>query len=328
MVMDIDSRDCLNLHQQKLHQPWKSISVHGISDYPGKSADPYKWFGDSAVSPSYINGNGSRSLPSGNANSQLQVLAPSAGSREPKMTQLTPLNHNDLIKPVRKPYSASTLIIMALENAPEKKLTFSQICSYVVNNFPFYKRNEAYWKKVLRSNLYLNDRFKKEAWDSCDPRKEISWTLNPSCKKTLKNGLFKWQRGKNSEKKPSKELDHKGNMKCLRSDNPAGSPENKLMSPALDTSSRFANFTSAIFTSDIYEMSSNWASIQLMKDFSSYRQYSAELSTKLNDNIQNSSLPGEPMAQANVPQAMALPNQLEEAVLVSCPPSLCKSNPL
>ncbi|XP_073537738.1 forkhead box protein I2-B-like [Phyllobates terribilis] len=321
--MDVYSGNCFNLHQQKLHQPWRTSSVYGISDYPGQSVNPYWWFGGSAISPSYVNG--SRYLASGYANSQAQVLGPLAGYRESEMIHMTPLNHDDIIKPVRPPYSISTLIIMALENAPEKKLTFHQICNYVVVNFPFYKRNEAGWRKALKSNLSVNNCFNKVAWDDRDPWKGNCWTLDPSYRKMLNNGHFKWQRRKyNSENKPSKELDHKSNMKYLKSDCSAESPESKIKSsPASYTSPCFLNFPSAI-----YEMRSNWASIQLMKDFSSYKQYAAELSTYRTDNIEKSSLPGQPIAQANLPQGLTLPNQLGESVLFSHQPSTCEPNAL
>lgn len=75
----------------------------------------------------------------------------------------------ELLQLVRPPYSYSALIAMAIQSAPLRKLTLSQIYQYVAGNFPFYKHSRADWQNSIRHNLSLNDCFKKVPRSQDDP---------------------------------------------------------------------------------------------------------------------------------------------------------------
>ncbi|XP_032279085.1 forkhead box protein I2 [Phoca vitulina] len=105
----------------------------------------------------------------------------------------------ELLRLVRPPYSYSALIAMAIQSAPRRKLTLSQIYQYVAGNFPFYKRSKAGWQNSIRHNLSLNDCFKKVPREEDDPGKGNYWTLDPNCEKMFDNGNFRRKRKRRGE---------------------------------------------------------------------------------------------------------------------------------
>ncbi|XP_045047252.2 forkhead box protein I2 [Desmodus rotundus] len=157
----------------------------------------------------------------------------------------------ELLRLVRPPYSYSALIAMAIQSAPLRKLTLSQIYQYVAGNFPFYKRSKAGWQNSIRHNLSLNDCFKKVPRDENDPGKGNYWTLDPNCEKMFDNGNFRRKRKRRGEASAAAlsgarspggalapELDALG----------AGSPDLQASPspPAPEAASCFSSFTSAM----------------------------------------------------------------------------------
>lgn len=81
--------------------------------------------------------------------------------------------------------SYADLITRAIESSPEKRLTLSQIYSWMVENVPFFKdkgdsNSSAGWKNSIRHNLSLHSKFMRVQNESTG--KSSWWVINPDVK--------------------------------------------------------------------------------------------------------------------------------------------------
>ncbi|KAM9330343.1 forkhead box protein I1c-like [Gastrophryne carolinensis] len=196
--------DNFSMYQQNLHASQRAPN-YGLGDY-APPTNPYLWLGGPGVNntSSYPYGNNPSPYMPPSYGSQRQFLPNSTGFGGADLSWLSVASQEELLKLVRPPYSYSALIAMAIQNAPEKKLTLSQIYQYVADNFPFYKKSKAGWQNSIRHNLSLNDCFKKVARDENDPGKGNYWTLDANCEKMFDNGNFRRKRKSKADSNPNK----------------------------------------------------------------------------------------------------------------------------
>ncbi|KAK7074182.1 Forkhead box protein B1 [Halocaridina rubra] len=105
----------------------------------------------------------------------------------------------------KPPYSYISLTAMAIWNSPEKMCTLSEIYKFIMDNFPYYRKNTQRWQNSLRHNLSFNDCFIKIPRRPDRPGKGAYWTMHPSAMNMFENGSFLRRRKRFKIPKPEKE---------------------------------------------------------------------------------------------------------------------------
>ncbi|CAI2334287.1 unnamed protein product [Caenorhabditis sp. 36 PRJEB53466] len=150
----------------------------------------------------------------------------------------------------KPPYSYIWLTYMAIQDSDEKMLPLTEIYKYIMDRFPFYRKNTQRWQNSLRHNLSFNDCFIKIPRRADRPGKGSYWAVHPNALGMFENGscLRRRKRFKAREQDYDDEDLHPAPSKITRKNPVLPEPPTTPLSLFPTLPSPFPNF--CLFPSD------------------------------------------------------------------------------
>ncbi|CAO4364008.1 unnamed protein product [Caenorhabditis nigoni] len=151
----------------------------------------------------------------------------------------------------KPPYSYIWLTYMAIQDSDEKMLPLTEIYKYIMERFPFYRKNTQRWQNSLRHNLSFNDCFIKIPRRADRPGKGSYWAVHPNASGMFENGSCLRRRKRFKAQHQTDDYDddfqHPAPSKISRKSQNSALPEPPMTPPSLTSlfpslSSSFPNF--------------------------------------------------------------------------------------
>ncbi|XP_043286195.1 forkhead box protein D1-like [Venturia canescens] len=174
-------------HGQHEHNPHHQHHAHQPHHLSQVNSSPLSHGGLMATGRSSVSSMGAQSLGGQVQMQQQQVQdgggLSSAGADSPRKPGAR--------RQEKPPYSYIALIVMAIQSSPDKRLTLSEIYTFLQQRFPFFRGTYQGWKNSVRHNLSLNECFIKLPKGLGRPGKGHYWTIDPASEYMFEEGSFR-----------------------------------------------------------------------------------------------------------------------------------------
>lgn len=120
-----------------------------------------------------------------------QTPTPETTVQEPDSKPTSSDKKSGIRRQEKPPYSYIALIVMAIQHSPTKRLTLSEIYTFLQQRFPFFRGSYQGWKNSVRHNLSLNECFIKLPKGLGRPGKGHYWTIDPASEFMFEEGSFR-----------------------------------------------------------------------------------------------------------------------------------------
>ncbi|GJQ87140.1 hypothetical protein Trydic_g23985 [Trypoxylus dichotomus] len=122
---------------------------------------------------------------------ETQHVAPESTAPDPDSKPSSSEKKSGMRRQEKPPYSYIALIVMAIQHSPTKRLTLSEIYTFLQQRFPFFRGSYQGWKNSVRHNLSLNECFIKLPKGLGRPGKGHYWTIDPASEFMFEEGSFR-----------------------------------------------------------------------------------------------------------------------------------------
>lgn len=122
---------------------------------------------------------------------QQQHVSPESTSQDADTKPSSSDKKSGIRRQEKPPYSYIALIVMAIQHSPTKRLTLSEIYTFLQQRFPFFRGSYQGWKNSVRHNLSLNECFIKLPKGLGRPGKGHYWTIDPASEFMFEEGSFR-----------------------------------------------------------------------------------------------------------------------------------------
>ncbi|XP_078735764.1 uncharacterized protein LOC144949653 [Lampetra fluviatilis] len=155
----------------------------GVSSEPACHAPP----GGLPTPPSSASSSSSSTSSAGCSTAAATTASSSSSSSKSAARKTTAGSR----RPEKPPYSYIALIVMAIQSAPSRRVTLSEIYQFLQSRFAFFRGAYQGWKNSVRHNLSLNECFVKLPKGLGRPGKGHYWTIDPASEFMFEEGSFR-----------------------------------------------------------------------------------------------------------------------------------------